>query len=39
MKVVGDLICRVSRPDFEENIPALREAVKALTAKYPIYTK
>ena len=39
MKVVGDLICRVARADFEENIPALQNEVKALTAKYPIYTK
>ena len=39
MKVVGQLICRVAQADFEENIPALREAVKALTAKYPIYTR
>ena len=39
MKVVGELICRVAREDFEQNIPALRDAVKALTAKYPIYSK
>ena len=39
MKIVGDLICRVARADFEENIPALQAEVKALTAKYPIYTK
>lgn len=37
MKVVGKLICQVAQPDFEQNIPALREEVKALTAKYPIY--
>ena len=37
MKVVGQLICRVAQADFEQNIPELREAVKALTAKYPIY--
>ena len=39
MKVVGKLICQVAQPDFEQNIPALREQVKALTAKYPIYSK
>ena len=39
MKVVGKLICQVAQPNFEQNIPALREQVKALTAKYPIYSK
>ena len=39
MKIVGSLICRVARPDFQENIPALQAEVKALTAKYPIYSK
>ena len=39
LKVVGKLICQVAQPDFEQNIPALREQVKALTAKYPIYSK
>ena len=39
MKIVGDLICRVARADFEENIEALQNEVKALTAKYPIYNK
>ena len=39
MKVVGKLICQVAQPDFEQNISALREQVKALTAKYPIYSK
>ena len=39
MKIVGKLICKVAQDDFEQNIPALREEVKALTAKYPIYSK
>ena len=37
LKAVGQLICRAARPDFQDNIPALREEVKKLTAKYPIY--
>ena len=39
LKVVGQLICRVAQPDFQDNIPALREEVKKLTAKYPIYSE
>lgn len=39
MKVVGDLICRVSREDFQTNISTLQKEVKKLTAKYPIYNR
>ena len=39
LKVVGQLICRVAQPDFQDNIDALREEVKKLTAKYPIYSE
>ena len=39
MKAVGKLICQVAQPDFEQSIPALRQEVKALTAKYPIYNE
>ena len=39
LKVGGQLICRVAQPDFQDNIPALREEVKKLTAKYPIYSE
>lgn len=37
MKLVGDLICQAAGEDFESKIPQLRQQVKALTAKYPIY--
>ena len=39
MKVVGNLICRVSREDFQTNISTLQKEVKKLTAKYPIYNR
>ena len=38
LKMVGQLICRVAKPDFHDNIDALRDEVKKLTAKYPIYS-
>lgn len=37
MKLVGALICQAARSDFEERIDSLREQVKALTGKYPLY--
>ena len=37
MKLVGALICQAARDDFEERIDSLREQVKALTGKYPLY--
>ena len=37
MKMVGSLICQAARDDFEQHIASLREQVKALTGKYPLY--
>lgn len=37
MKLVGALICQAARSDFEQHIDSLREQVKALTGKYPLY--
>ena len=37
MAVIGRLICRAARDDFEVQAPALREEVARLTAKYPLY--
>lgn len=37
MEIVGALICRAARPDFEEHAAELREQVDALTARYPLY--
>lgn len=37
MELVGQLICAAARPDFEQNIETLREQVKALTSRFPLY--
>ena len=37
MAVVGRLICEAAKPDFEQNIESLREQVKALTSRFPLY--
>ena len=37
MALVGKLICAAARPDFEDHIEALREQVKALTSRFPLY--
>ena len=37
MAVVGRLICEVAKPDFEAHIDSLREQVKALTSRFPLY--
>ena len=37
MALVGKLICEAAKPDFEQHIDTLREQVKALTSRFPLY--
>ena len=37
MEIIGALICRTARPDFEEHAGEIRAQVDELTAKYPLY--